>query len=146
MKLNGWQRLWVIATVAWFVAVLVEAISTMPTAAKYRATWLAFARAEAPSMVVKPSAFSACLERAAASQPAKKYDALFSCEEPSPTPQDRARYAEVIATGEAEISNDLLTNQAKHAGGMLLAWIVPSLLLYGLGLLVRWVARGFGKH
>lgn len=144
-RLNGWQRLWVIAVVIWLPVVVIQAQRTFPTAEEYRTTWKRFAEAEAPATLAKPWELYACRdERVKAGQ--DEFKAFLQCEKDGATPnaQDRKRrYDEVIAKGEAAITADLPKAQAMHAGYVLAAWIIPAALLYGLGLLIGWVRRGF---
>jgi hypothetical protein len=147
MQLNGWQRLWVVGGAVWLIVVALAAAKNFPTADEYRSTWLKFAEAEAPSMLPKRTPdLSECEDKAR--KLADPYGALMDCHSTAtkPTDDDKKRYVETIAKGEAEIRDELPSAQAKAVGFAVLAWAIPAALVYGLGLLVVWVRRGFQQQ
>ncbi len=147
-RLNGWQRVYVIAVAVWFAAYAVKMAKDLPTAEKSRATWAALAEAEAPSMRQDRQAFLDCIGSHVlipndnANESAEKCDALAKS---GATLEDRKHFADVIAKGEADIRDELPRAQAIEAGLTLASWLITSGLLYGCGMLVAWVARGFRK-
>ena len=63
-----------------------------------------------------------------------------------PTNKDRARYKEEILRLESTYQSrldSLSTEQAKVVGWGALGWAGPLAILYGFGLAVAWVVRGF---
>ena len=146
-RLNGWQRLFVVAASLWLVAVAVWTVHILPKADDWRRTWRAFAEAEVPAMR-HMSGGPWCDYRAASAPGENPYQVMMECDAATAkdVPEaDRKHYMEVISKGEAAIQDELPAAQWGLAGGMFLWWLIPSLLLYVAGLVVAWVVRGFRK-
>lgn len=103
-RLNGWHRLWVVASGVWLILVTLGALKNFPTADEYRSRRTRFAQAEArtPELIE-------CEEKARALE--NPYSALMACD--LAATKDDKRYAEAIAKGEAAIREELPTAQLK---------------------------------
>jgi len=65
MKLNGWQRLWVIGAVILALTMALQAAKNAPTASEYRRIWKQLADTQYPAMVPTSAATADCLAKTA---------------------------------------------------------------------------------
>ncbi len=172
-RLNGWQRLWVVVSVAWLVVpVLLVIDGTIPTAGKLEAElasdkakiqqeWVyATIDATAPASGMSestevPDGF--VLDRNLAIR--KRYEDLSDQEF---VEQVHEQYSSVdFGTVDSDYQNGLvnldsnhrekldglMAEQARIAGLLLLVWLIPSLGVYAFAWggqrVVLWVWRGF---
>ena len=159
MKLNGWQRLWVVFTVAWTLAVCLVGYANWPRPTDYlRALEAGEETRErlASQSAAKPTVSN---EAPGSSRPPD----LDAEGNPLPPRTVTRTVNELIAAGaiprgeeestEAALARlverldserqALRDDRVEHAGVTLMAWAIPPALLYALGLAVGWVRRGF---
>ncbi len=119
-SLNGWQRIWLVATILWLTATGVTAFIQMPSRSQVAArnTMLDYS-----TLVGKENE---CNRFETHSAPYNK------CWENVPA-----------ATIESQIDSDLLQSDMTVIGCAVFLGFVPSVILYGLGRTTFWIAAGF---
>lgn len=139
-KLNGWQRLWIVGCVVWTCVSLFSALKDFPTAASYRAIWKRFADADVPEIQRQRTALLRCNEEGGAGAASK-----CLIQFPPVSRVDQDRYDSVLQKGEDSIRTELASQQFTFAWVFCAYWLIPCLLVYGIGMVVSWVVRGFRK-
>lgn len=140
MRLNGWQRLWVVLSCVWLAFALVQFAKSVPgeETAKRNAEAKATAELRAPD---KQKSLDCLLERG----PLPSYDDYVACDvkarDLSPAEQVALRQRIVALLPEAKA--DLRSAQLEMLGFYLLIWFVIVLLMYAMGWIAAWVVRGF---
>lgn len=124
-KLNGWQRLWVLATVLYGFAMLGAVVSKWPSGPRQGGSL----------MQCGPIHLSVLNQmRAKDKLPALDYDqCLIETEKARPQ----------IELREQQDREELREKRAMHILGGLVFWVLGSGLVYMLGCLVAWVRQGF---
>ncbi|MFX1678035.1 hypothetical protein PV762_02280 [Mitsuaria sp. CC2] len=140
MKLNGWQRLWVVLSAVWLAFTLVGFSKEVPGDQSARRN----AEAQATSELRAPDqkrALDCILERG----PLPNYDEHVACEIKSRdlTPAEQRSLQQRIAELLPEAKSALRGTQVQMLAAFLGLWLVGILLLYGLGWIAAWVVRGF---
>ena len=141
-KLNGWQRLWLIAAILWLVGSVAIVASDFPTEDRFRE------RAQNGFM----SLYQPMLENANSQRThcmglleKKEYAALNPCMKLAG--EARQVYQEnldgAMRRYEDRISAEVLNAQLLAAGKFLALWLVPSVAVYLLGLGIAWALKGF---
>src|SRR6266699_4210330 len=131
-QLNGWQRLWVVVTMLWLLAVLGMSYLNWPT------------ENDVSSYEVRPRLSPAEEQVIAAADPS--YGHFITPDEAElvsdPTPAEEARVLAIVRP----IRRTLLREKRVKATTMAVAaWSIPVALLYALGWSVGWARRRFSK-
>lgn len=151
-KFNGWQRLWVVASVVALpmVGVVWEhdfgrdfpRAQSVREEAKHKAEWLVY-------VPVNRKQWDRCMEARLASAEGANADwntngDYCRAQQGYATDPDAEKAAKkVIANAEAYIKNDLLLDQIKALWVPLAAWVALISLVYLAGAAIAWIIRGF---
>jgi len=150
---NGWQRLWLVLTSLWLFGTVAIISFDFPTHAKslelllLRADEILFsvlgiedpqrikAQCDRKFPFAMPDTqtmveYVGCLKE-------NRYEAVQR--------MYREQRAQLQRRMERQIDETLPLEQLKAVGKGLLLWLVPAFALYGLGLAVAWVRRGFQR-
>lgn len=142
-RLNGWQRLWVLATILYLGPVCVVAIDSFPKARDYTRTRVDDS-IEAVGRYMETTTTGYTFEGAYAVR--QKYYGDLSDDEIIDRISTKFKGKVDLSRIELEYLrklDGLRGEQAKILGYALMWWLIPSLSLYLLGLAVAWVIRGF---
>ena len=144
-KLNGWQRLWLIAVAVWFAVCITIATLNFPTRDKLQT-----------AAIVAMNEMYQSLGEAAESQrehcrrfiSAEDYRDGVPCMKMAGEAKQHYRKTvdEAVSRQYARIDHDLMATQAAAIAWGLALWMVPSVLLYGFGLALTWARAGFTKR
>lgn len=147
-KLHGWQRLWVVLSVLWVLAMAFKATADPPSKERDRDFWLNSALLEVPEMKVKPWDTYACRDKIDKEKHANPYLAQLECEQASvnPTKEVKDRFDLAILRGEKDIADSYPEKYIHYYGVWAAICFVPVILLYAAGWVVAWVVRGFRKQ
>lgn len=136
-KLNGWQRIWVVLSVIYFVIVVVFTYTVWPTESKIDNSWVY-------SLIDKtkdPNDYTYQIRDAykdiSDKELIKRINAKYS------TNQD---YKEILNEINLKYQGELQSlwkNQFRTTGIALVAWLLPIAIVYLLGLSVGWIYKGF---
>ena len=155
MKLNGWQRLWVVVSAIYMVVLARFVVADFPTPGKisHRAQFYEELPKESLSRLIRADA---------ASTPSTGTGRDLSYELFCDDPRDvvlavnnhklcfRNGGTETEKTMIAQQYNQLLQRAARSErlewlGHTFLVWVVPCAVLYALGAAIGWVLRGFQR-
>ena len=123
-KLNGWQRLWVLATVLWLIVVAFFSITSAPRK---------FERAPLPPDSSLEEQYSRQQTDVALSKPPTSLNA-----------EGKLFLAKAIRE-RAEIKKMYVHDLCAHIFFSLLFWIIPVVFIYLFGFSIGWVLQGFKK-
>jgi hypothetical protein len=139
-RLNGWQRLWVIATVLWVIGQALYWPQHFPTDASNLKFW-----ADSMAFHIKYEKYPNLSDEAAAVKAASDMRAKLGDEQFIEYIAANFRTDSVASTTKLYRSNQIgwWKHQADFVLFVALFALVPPALLYGLGLLVSWVRAGF---
>ena len=150
-QLNGWQRLWLLAAAIWLPVTVTLAVWTFPTEAESRAHWSSYSGSTLQSYTDRMNEVTEHCKSFARSEDVSesfaKHKTCWEANKPSyenASLQRRDRMVELHEEGERQISEQLPKDQALAVAKALGLWLIPSFLLYALGLGIAWVRRGFG--
>lgn len=141
-RLNGWQRLWVALSVVWLLTVAAFTVALMPKASDYASRRL-YDSIDAVGRHLERDNPSYRYEGARATR--TKYTDL-SDDEVLAKLHERYKGKVDFQTIEMEYRRKidrLPTERAKMVGTAFLVWLIPAATVYGLGLTVAWIIRGF---
>jgi len=167
-KLNGWQRLWVLISCLWLVAVVFFSFTMYSTKiTKHniyenfsRVTLLTLANYTCEAQNYNPNEylrrFGINLSDSTLLKPSSKFAKLTAtfCME-IPISLEPPLFIQVKENTPKEIvkkikaraglikKNILFKRKSKYVLWTFLAWLLPCLTLYGLGLGISWVYKGF---
>ena len=140
-KLNGWQRLWILASVIWLITVLFIAVSTYPTKQN---TFIG------NDEVIKDLSDKTIKILAKPVGVIGKYSNIRSVETlpnwlefsvASGTSQSDIDY---VRNDYTNVDNKIINKKRiRFVWQMAIFWIVPCIVIYALGLSFNWVYRGF---
>jgi len=147
--LTGWQRLWLVASLLWLVAIPMLASTGFPTEAKWEAETLT--RSIQTSTANK--AVTEEIQANCRAQSEKSGDLLdyARCMEANQIPyqnsvaRSREEATRIREEGNIRIRDTLLTEQLKSVGLAVLLWLIPVSITYLLGVAAAWVVRGFRR-
>jgi len=139
LKLNGWQRLWVVVSLLYLIAVVIFTIALMPKRSDRQQVWVS-QTINAVRVVDKSVDY-----------PYEVRNAFKDLSDDELVRRLQAKYSKApynlefrsIDERHEKSLQDLSKDQAKSMGLGLLAWIVPSVVLYMLGWSIGWIYRGF---
>lgn len=140
--LNGWQRLWVVFSVVWLLIVAAFTVAFLPKASNYASTRL-YDSIDAMGRYLERENPSYRYEGAWATR--TKYSDL-SDDQVLANLHERYNGKVNFQTIEMEYHRKidrLPTERAKTIGTAFLVWLIPGAAVYGLGLAVAWIIRGF---
>ena len=147
--LTGWQRLWLVASLLWLVAIPMLASTSFPTEAKWEAETLArIIEASTANRVATEEIKTGCWAQSEKSGELLDY-AL--CMEANRIPyqnsiaRSREDAARIQEQGNLRIHDTLLTEQFKSVGLAALLWLIPVGTVYLLGVAGAWVVQGFRR-
>lgn len=155
LRLNGWQRLWIVGGALYLLVVAGVVTAVLPTRNQVYNSW-----ANATLQVAGEDLRSTqkyqwqdwelrehLFPKLTAEELVERItDGARKLDLNDPTNKDRARYKEEILRLESTYQSrldSLSTEQAKVVGWGALGWAGPLAILYGFGLAVAWVVRGF---
>jgi hypothetical protein len=148
MKLNGWQRLWVVVAVLWMLPVLVYVFALWPRAGAItkaqvydRMTQEDGRRLDDYWPVIAAEYGGTSSEsRLHVVEPSVNVDGYSLEFSEGTTPEDMKRTTEGFHDG---LRQALLRTRLSFTGLALTVWVVPVMMLYALGWGIAWVRRGF---
>ena len=158
LRLNGWQRLWIVVAVLYLAVAAAVVKARLPTRSQIYSSWadatLQVAGEELRHLQRYQWQDSELRERLFPKLTAEEIvqkitDGARKTDHDDPTNKDRARYKEEILRLESMYQSRLdalSTEQAKVVGWGVLGWAGPLAILYGFGLAVVWVVRGFRER
>ncbi len=152
MHSNGWQRLWVAFSVLYLLLVVSIIGSSFPKASDYTRIRLQASMEAVDNYTKKLKDKTKGTEGwrllPCCNFPLNEYGSYPSDEEKIKLLhegyKDRVDFSKIEAEYNRNINNLPIT-QAKAVAWAFLAWIVPCLMVYGLGLVVAWIVRGFQR-
>ena len=133
-QLNGWRRLWLVASVLWWAWVVLETVPKFPTEKKQFAFWAA-------SM-----AMDVQLAR-------QNYDSIRNAHsdlsdkqfiEMAPKIYPNVDFSSTLKSYQSDMTS-LTKEQLQGIGAIALLVILPPALVYAIGLMIGWVLAGFRK-
>jgi len=143
MKLNGWQRLWVLFSVLWLIVVMGFTVATLPKESQILDRW-AYATLEkirdSDESLKKYSMWD--LEKAYADIPREELIEKAQAKYSSSEKGLKIDFERINKRYKNQLG-ELTTNQAKSAGLGVAVWLGTILVVYILGWSVGWVIRGF---
>jgi len=152
-KTNGWQRLWIIVTGIWFFGVSFTVARDYPTEGKLHDSLYSRVEQFLPFVAADPKTISEYCDKKFplgsenTSEFAENFVGRTECyktnrykEVNSEHDKQRGKLMQEYEQKDNEILPAL---QAKAIGYGFLLWITPALLLYGFGLAIVWVRKGF---
>ncbi len=143
LKLSGWQRLWVVVSLLYLVTVVIFTIALMPKRANIEQAWESEIDAIVGSNIRFSLPFRDMNDEALVRVFREEYpDAYQDLSDEELVSTISIRVA-LIDFRHQQRLDSLFGEQAKSMGIGLLAWIVPSVVLYLLGWSIGWVYRGF---
>ncbi|MDM4772088.1 hypothetical protein [Solimonas sp. SE-A11] len=146
LLLNGWQRLWVVASVLYLAAVVPVALDAAPKASD-----------------VANSRLHASIDLAGkymeASTPGYSYEGSYSVRakyyselsDEQVLNRLHAKFADKVDLSAVDRQyekqmQELRGRQVTHAAWSFVAWLGPVLFFYALGAAIAWIIRGFRRH
>jgi len=143
-RLNGWQRLWVLASVIYILIIIILAIVSFPSPENYTETDKILKNLSTKSLDILAGKSRGVLDKLADEQFKRvtvKYPNDQILEFLSSTNKADIEYVSKDYWG----SVTKLTNTKRiiFLFDMFLAWVVPCVILYSLGWSTGWVIRGF---
>ena len=159
LPLNGWQRLFVVVAALYALIVIAVAIATAPKRSEVTRSWawetLELLEADVKRTTkqeITAAQFRASKDLAGKDdeQVARKLaEDARSIDVTDTAKQDLARYKTEVGVladrFEAKLK-ELPSEQLKHAGLALAAWLIPSTSVLVLGYATAWVIRGFRRR
>jgi len=143
LRLNGWQRMWVVVSLLYLVAVIIFTIAFMPERANIEQAWEYETDAIAGSNTRLELPFRDMSDEARVKVIREVYpDAYQDLNDEELATALRTRIGFINIKHQARLAG-LFGEQVKSMGLGLLAWIVPSVVLYMLGWSIGWIYRGF---
>lgn len=145
MRLNGWQRLWLVTSGLILVVSLGAALREMPTKQDKTAFWQRAVELEAPAPPLNSEIYATCMKRLGAT--VGDITKGQRCAEEATVPRSPAgqeRYEQIQRNLDESLAA-LPEVQRNYVLGALLLWAVLSAGLYAVGWLIAWIARGFRK-
>ena len=155
-RLNGWQRLWVVVTAVYGLAVGVFTVSLLPTDSEVTSLWASAALGELAGDIGKSlnkdvsvwdlkesESFKNKTDKEIAE---KITENAKNINQDDPDKKNLASFRKNILFIERDYQERLenvLKEQLKVIGIALLAWLLPASGLYILGYAAAWVYRGF---
>ena len=129
-KLNGWQRLWVLVTVFWTVAVLSVGYLNWPTPS---ATLRGLEALPPDDAAVAPQ-----LNREEFNRLAEEVA------QTAPPGLSREEFRQFVVTGVRERERQALRDdRVEEVQITLMVWAIPPVFLYAFGWSAGWIRRGF---
>lgn len=158
LRLNGWQRLWIVVAVLYLPVAVTVVAARLPTRSQIYSSW-----ADATLQVAGEELRRAnqhqwqdwelrerLFPKLTAEELVQKItDGARKTDLNDPTNKVRASYKEEILRLESTYRprlDALSTERAKLVGWGVLGWAGPLAILYGFGLAVGWVVRGFRQR
>jgi hypothetical protein len=158
LRLNGWQRLWILVAVLYLPAAAAVVATQFPTTSQVYSAWADAALQVAGEDLrrtqqhqwqdweIREHLFPKLTDKELVqklTEGARKTDLN------DPMKKDLTRYKEKILQLESTYLprlDALSTERVKVVGWGVLGWAGPLAILYGLGLAVAWVVRGFHQR
>lgn len=141
MKLNGWQRIWIVCGIIIFVIVAIVTIAVFPKRSEITSRWAY----ETINSVKKPNEYAYEIRDAY-----KDYDDIQLITKihekytKSGDLFDRVKFDEIDKRYKAELDN-LFAAQTKCVLIGLAVFLCIMLAIYGFGWSIGWIYRGFRK-
>jgi hypothetical protein len=158
LRLNGWQRLWIVVAVLYLLVAAGVVAALLPTRSQIYGSWADAALQVAGEDLRRTQQYpwqewelrELLFSKLTAEELVQKItDGARKMDLNDPTNKDRARYKEEILRLESTYRprlDALSTERAKVVGWGVLGWAGPLAILYGFGLAVAWVDRGFRQR
>ncbi len=175
MKLNGWQRLWVVVAVVWILPVLAMSYELWPPTADVTnaevyarmkpedthrfvdydpdaATVAAIAAGATrlqPEVPPSPAPTGTIFDQLAAREAAENQAQLAFVDGHELkifAGVSREDMSRIVSDYNASLRHILALKRAVFVGEAFAGWIVPAVALYALGSAVGWIRRGFGAN
>lgn len=161
-RLNGWQRLWVLASVLYMIAVSVVVVAVFPTQAEVMERWRSEQIAEAQRRRLSEEEAMECLrsqglvpnDDGVLPEEKESFDEFFKSKGLSDEHGQLQRLtymqlALVVDTSVNKRNEEILASlgavQLRLVAAAVSLWLVPCLALYALGWSIGWVSHGFRK-
>jgi hypothetical protein len=145
--LNGWQRLWLIASLLWLVGVPALFGASFPTEEKWEMeSWVRSNESSSTYKAITEEIQAVCRRRSEQSGELLDYAHCMDANQTSyqsAINRSREEAARVREEANIRIRDVLLTEQIKHVGLAVLIWLVPVGIAYLLGVTAAWVIQGF---
>lgn len=158
MKLNGWHRLWVTLSGAYFAVVAVFAFNAFPQQERIYSRWATTvleliaedaSRNQAGTVTVADLRGAASLRGLTDKEIAAKFTSSAERADASnPDESGLARYRDKLSRVAVQYEKELMdlrSSQLATVGLYLIFWIVPVMVVLAVGHAVAWVIRGFKK-
>jgi hypothetical protein len=145
--INGWQRLWVVLVVLYLVPVIASTLGKWPTEYKFNDAMI-LECIESAARHSESTTPGLTYEKARAELMWDYYGSfdskpdIWAIEGIRSAYGDKANIVEIQDKYIDKIVN-IRTEQAKVFGVAVLWWLIPSALLYLIGLVIAWVIQGF---
>jgi hypothetical protein len=137
LKLNGWQRLWVVLGIIYFAVVVAFTFSVWPSESKIENSWVY-------SLIEKtkdPNDYTYQIRDAykdiSDKELIRRINAKYSLN------QD---YKEIVSSINLKYQGELQSlrkEQIKTTAMALIIWLLPVAIVYLLGLSIAWIYKGF---
>jgi hypothetical protein len=137
MKLNGWQRLWVVLSALYLAIVIVFTWSSWPTRRQIDNSWVY----DLINATKDPKDYAYEIRDAYKDIPdgelIQRINAKYS---------EKSEYKEILKTTNLKYQMEIESlgkDRFKTGGIALLAWLIPIGLIYLLGVAAGWIYKGF---
>ncbi len=137
VKLNGWQRLWVVLSAIYLAIVIVFTWSSWPTRRQVENSWVY----DLINVIKDPKDYAYEIRDAYKDIPdgelIQRINAKYS---------EKPDYKEILNTTNLKYQMEiesLWKDRFKTLGIALLAWLIPIGLIYLLGVATGWIYKGF---
>lgn len=142
-KLNGWQRLWILVSAIYLVIVMITVCVNWPTENNTKITGdeiAKFLTTKSLNIIIKDKEQTDGLK---AFKEMKSFGTGATMTLSQSTTQKELEYLGNDING--AIAKILYKVRIWYVIRALIAWIIPCLVVYALGLSLNWVYRGFKK-
>jgi len=142
LRLNGWQRLWILLSALYLALVVVAAIAKMPRSSDYINTRV-HASIDAVGKYMEVSTPGYTYEGSYAVR--QKHYADLSDEQILDRLHTKFAGKVDLEPIDREYKQKMQAEQATFLGYAVASWLGPITLLYAIGAAIAWVIRGFRR-
>ena len=153
MKLNGWQRLWVVASIIYMIVLALFGVIVFPTPGKilHHAQFYDELPKESQSKVIRADASTI-----PSTGTGRDLSYELFCDDPRYVVVTANNHKLCFRSDVTETEKTMIVQQyhqllqratrserIEMLGYMFLIWIIPCIVLYALGMATGWIRRGF---